>query len=388
MQDETCYENFLIQNQYPRVLTSHDSVDHSSIHVTVKNKKLINFSSNDYLGLAHHPLVIQRSQQFVEQYGAGASSSRLVTGNVSFYDVLEKQLAGLIGKPAALIFATGFQTNYSVLAALLDAAVLKQKPLIFCDKLCHVSLLLGAQTAGRLQRFQHNDLQHLEDLLKKYSDNHSLKFIIVESIYSMDGDSANLPELITLAKKYNAMLYVDDAHATGVYGFGKAVPYSDDIDIIMGTFSKAWGSLGGYIGCSLTIKNYLINKCKGLIYSTALPPAILGAISAAIEISPKLEGARARVLAHAKRLRDFFQQQKLDCGASISHIVPWIIGDAQKTFYMSQLLEEQGILAATIRPPTVPIGRSRIRFCLSAAHSAEDIDQLISGLENISINKK
>lgn len=381
---EQCYQKFLNNNAYPRTLTAYELLnDYSTVYVSSNGKKLINFSSSDYLGLARHPFLIQRSQQFAEQYGVGSTASRLVTGNLSLYNALEKQLAVAIGKPAALILATGFQANTSVLSALFDPAVLEQEPLIFADKLAHVSLLLGAQSSGRLQRFQHNDLTHLEMLLIKHAHCSQPKWIIVESVYSMEGDCANLAELIVLAKKYGAMLYVDDAHAVGVYGWGKTVPYAADIDIVMGTFSKALGSFGGYIACSETIKAYLVNRCKGLIYSTGLPPTVLGAMSAALELLPQLENEQKKVLAHAKKIRDFFRKEGLAYGQSETHIVPWIIGDAEKTCYISQQLANEGILATTIRPPSVPIGKSRIRFCLSAAHSEQDLDFLISSIEKI-----
>jgi 8-amino-7-oxononanoate synthase len=195
----------------------------------------------------------------------------------------------------------------------------------------------------------------------------------------MDGDTAPLTEIISLAKKYNAMLYVDDAHAVGMYGengFGKTVRHAENIDVIMGTFSKGMGSFGGYIACSELLRDYLVNKCRGLIYSTGLSPAVLGAISAALEVVPELVNERKALQTKASTLRKFLQDSNCDTGTSDSHIVPWIIGDADKTLHISQLLEQQGILATTIRPPSVAIGQSRIRFCLSSAHSDADIEKL------------
>ena len=233
MNHEKYYQHFLQENINPRQLKSYDI------------KKYINFSSNDYLGLTKHPLLIERSQHYAKEFGVGAASSRLVTGNLSLYDTIEKKLAAAIGKPAALILASGYQANMSVLEALLDDHVLGHEPLIFCDRLCHASLLTVTQYVTKLQRFRHNDLHHLQELLEKYKDDSRAKFILVESVYSMDGDQADLKNIIALAKKYHAFLYVDDAHAVGVYGpagFVKAAEYADDIDIIMGTFSKALGS--------------------------------------------------------------------------------------------------------------------------------------------------
>lgn len=370
MQYDHYYQQFLAENNYPRNLKSYD-------------ERCVNFSSNDYLGLAKHPLLIERSLAFVEKYGVSASSSRLVTGNLFPYAALEKKLAQLIGKPAALILPTGYQTNISVLEAILDRRILKAEPLVLCDRLCHASMIASTRHLTHLYRFQHNDLAHLQQLLEKFAEPARPTFILVESIYSMEGDQTNFPALISLAKKYQACLYVDDAHAFGIYGksgLGLATDYADEIDIIMGTFSKAGGSVGGYIACSAIMRDYLINKCKGLIYSTGLPPAALGAIEASLELLPHMNEERQRVLNYAKSLRDFFHQHGLDDGGSITHIVPWIIGDAERAIKISQFLEAQGIIATTIRPPSVPTGKSRIRFCLSAAHTPAQIEWLMQAI--------
>lgn len=371
---EKYYKNFLENNPYPRQMKNDE------------NKALINFSSNDYLGLTKHPQLIQRAQEFAAEFGVGSASSRLVCGNLAIYEKLEKQLAQAVGKPAALILGTGFQTNFSVLEALLDSTVLTQEPLVFCDRLCHVSMLASTRHVARIQRFQHNDLRHLENLLEKYSNSDKPKFILAESIYSMDGDQADIPGLIALAKKHRAYLYIDDAHAVGIYGpqgWGKAAEYSQDVDIVMGTFSKALGSFGGYIACSETVRDYLINKCKGLIYSTGLPPMVLGAIAAMIELLPSLQNERARVITNAQKLHSFFQEQGLNYGTANTHIVPWIIGDAEKTLHASRLLKELSIHGTTIRPPTVPKDRCRIRFCISAAHSDQDLIHLMNAIQKV-----
>lgn len=366
---EILYQQFLDQNPYPRSLKSYEKI---GIHLNDQEKKMINFSSNDYLGLATHSLLIQRANEFTQKYGVGSASSRSVVGNLSVFEEIEQQLAAAIGKPACLILGTGFQTNRTVLEALLDSKILGKEPQVFCDRFSHNSMLIPSI---RIHRFLHNDLNHLEHLLQKYQTP-GPKFILAESLYSMDGDQADLEGLITLAKKNSAMLYIDDAHSVGVDGWGKASRYANEIDVIMGTFSKALGSMGGYIACSSTIRDYLINKCKGFIYSTAPSPAIWGAISAAIELVPELQTQQTKLGNLATDLRHFFNQQKLKTIASTSHIIPWIIGDANKTLKISQLLEKEKILGATIRPPTVPKGQSRIRFCLSSVHTSDDIEQL------------
>ena len=385
MSDEKHYKNFLDENLFPRVLkniefiTSSDSV----AHIYYQGRQLINFSSTDYLGLARHPLLIARSQEYAKHYGVGSTSSRLVSGNLAIYEQLEQQLAKAVGKPAALILGTGYQANISILEALLDPKILGAEPLVFSDRNCHVSLLSNTQHLAKLMRFQHNDLDHLQTLLEKYAASDQAKFILVESVYSMDGDQADLVRIASLAKQYQAMLYVDDAHAVGIYGatgWGLASDQAHDIDFVMGTFSKALGSHGAYIACSETMRHYLINKCRGLIYSTGLSPAVLGAMAGAIELMPRLAQERLSLLKKAKTVRQFFIEHGLDYGDSNTHIIPWIIGDAEKTLLISQLLEEQGILATAIRPPSVPYNKSRIRFCLSAAHSEADMNQLMQAV--------
>jgi 8-amino-7-oxononanoate synthase len=384
MSAEIHYQHFLLQNPYPRQLKNYFSGEAAPTHLFNAGKKLINFSSNDYLGLAKHPLLLARSHEYAKRWGVGAASSRLVTGNIDAYAELENQIATALGKPSALILGSGYQTNISVLEALLDADVLTQKALVFCDRYVHNSMLATTQHIARVLRFQHNDLAHLQVLLEKYADSKQPKFMLVESIYSMDGDQADLEEIIALAEQYNAFLYVDDAHAVGVYGtsgWGIASAHATKIDVIMGTFSKALGSYGGYLACSTTLRDYLINKCRGLIYSTGLSPAILGAMAGAIELLPQLDMARQELHRKAKQVREFFLALGLDCGQSSTHIIPWIVGDAEQTVLMSARLESRGILAATIRPPSVPAGKSRLRFCLSSAHTEADIHEMLEAVK-------
>lgn len=380
---ENKYKNFIDNNPYPRKLKSLEFMQGSSfVHLCQNRKKLINFSTSDYLGLSRDPFLVERSQEYAKKYGVGGGASRLVTGNLSLYDELESKLAAALKKPAALIMGAGYQTNISVLEALLDSKILGGDPLVFCDRLAHVSMLTSTRHLATVKRFQHNNLNHLQELLDKYAHLQQPKFILVESVYSMEGDKADLACLTYLAKQYQAFLYVDDAHAVGVYGkegWGMASEYNvESLPLVMGTFSKALGSYGAYLGCSAITKDYLINKCKGLIYSTALSPAVLGAISAVIDILPELKQRREKILKDAEKLRDFFQKNGLECGNSNTHIVPWIIGDAAHTRLAAKHFEELGILGTAIQPPSVPIEKSRIRFCMTASHTEEDIEYLMS----------
>lgn len=370
---EDRYADFLLNNPYPRQLKNY--AEH-----------LIDFSSSDYMGLSKHPLVIETAQQFLKKYGAGSPSSRLVSGNRKIYEKLEEDIAQALNKPAALIFGSGFQTNQSVIDALLDKKILGKEPRVFCDRYCHSSIQLSARLSPFFSRFQHNHLNHLQNLLEKYASCDRPKFIFIESLYSMEGDVADLAKIIILAKQYNAFLYVDDAHSVSVYGqtgWGLASRFSADIDLIMGTFSKGLGSFGGYIACSKILRDYLINRCKGLIYSTALPPPVLGAISASISLLPHMAEARHNLSEQGKRVREVFAQLRLNFGNSSTHIIPWILGDSKKTLTASQLLEKEGVLGVAIRPPSVPQNASRIRVCLSASHTGKDIDKLLESIQKV-----
>lgn len=382
------YSRFTRDYPYPRRLRSFKTGAFPDALVFHEGKKLVDFSSSDYLGLAKHPFLVARSHEYAKRWGTGSSSSRLVCGNLVVYEQLETQLAEALGKETALILGTGFQANATVLEALLDARVLNGEPQVFCDKSCHASIYAGLAHMSQLHRFRHNDLDHLRLLLDKKSDTPGPKFILVESVYSMDGDQCDLQSLIQIAAAYQATLYVDDAHAVGVYGsagWGKGSDFGKTIDLVFGTFSKALGSFGAYLGCTQAVREYLIHRCKGLIYSTALPPPVLGAISAALELLPGLHDERLRLQQMATELRRFLASEQLVYGNSDTHIVPWIIGCAEKTRLAAQLLEEQGILGVPIQYPTVPLNKNRIRFCLSALHDEKDLELLFSSIQSVKI---
>ncbi len=235
-------------------------------------------------------------------------------------------------------------------------------------------------------RFHHNDYAHLETLLKQQKEKDAHVLIVTESVFGMDGDCADLGAYDqTLAHQYDAMLYVDEAHATGLYGadgFGFCADHKGKIDVAMGTFGKALGSFGAYIGCSQILRDYLIQRCGGLIYSTALPPATLGAMEAALELLPQQESERAYLQVQATRLRDVLRGQGWDCGNSTTQIIPVILGDEEAATALAETLLHNGMLAPAIRPPTVPRGTSRLRLSLSAAHKASDVDQLIAVMQS------
>lgn len=347
--------------------------------IRIDGREVINFSSNDYLGLSRHPQVIERAREWAARWGAGSGASRLVTGHMEALGAVEEKIAAAKGVESALVFSSGWQCNASVLPALLDRTLWGSDPLVFADRLNHASLHLGCQVAGAKQnRFRHNDMTHLKEMLMRTAREPGPRVIVTESVFSMDGDAPDVDQLVALAEEWNALLYLDEAHTTGVLGtngFGLSV--GTHVDISMGTFSKAMGSFGAYVACSKAVKDYLINKASGVIYTTALPPATLGAIDAAIDLVPSLGPARARLQAMAAHVRARFHEAGLDTGASSTQIVPVILGDEERTIKVAARLEEQCLLGIAIRPPTVPNGTSRIRFALSAAHSDADIERLI-----------
>ena len=354
--------------------------------VVVDGRELVNVSSNDYLGLSRHPQLIERSARWGERWGAGSGASRLVSGNLEPFARVERKLARGKGTESALVFASGYQTNVSILPALLDSRVHGARPLVFADRLNHASLHTGCNAAGLRQiRYRHNDMGHLEALLKSKtsSADSAPAFIISETVFSMDGDRSDIPALADLARRFDAFLYLDEAHATGVLGkdgFGLAADHPGAANLVMGTFGKALGGFGAYAVCSDTLRDYLVNRCGGVVYSTALPPTVLGAMDAALDLLPDLGEARAGLLRKAEELRAQWRGAGLDCGASTTQIVPLIVGDDEAAMALSRSLEEEGFLAVAIRPPTVPEGMSRLRFALSAAHEEEDLARLAAAV--------
>ena len=346
--------------------------------IRVGGRELVNFSSNDYLGLSRHPQVIERAREWAARWGAGSGASRLVTGHLDALSAVEEKIAAAKGVEAALVLASGWQCNVSALAALLDRSLWGAEPLVFADRLNHASLHMGCAVAGAKQnRFRHNDLSHLKDLLMRTAREPGPRIIVTESVFSMDGDVPDVDQLVAIAEEWNALLYLDEAHATGVLGVnGFGLSVGAHVDVAMGTFSKAMGSFGAYVACSRAVKEWLINRASGFIYATALPPAVLGAMDASIDLVPTLGPARARLQAMAEHVRNRFHEAGLDTGASSTQIVPVILGEEERTLRVAARLEEEGLLGIAIRPPTVPNGTSRIRFALSAAHSDADIERL------------
>ena len=350
--------------------------------IRIEGKPYLNLASNDYLALRFHEGLVERAKQWTEAYGVGSGASRLVTGNLTSFATLEAKVATLKRKPAALIMASGFQANAAVLQALLDRSVLGAEPLVFSDRFNHASMHFGCAAAGAHEiRYRHGDAVHLGELLSQYQDDSQPKFILTESVFSMDGDVAPLAAVARLARENNAMLIVDDAHATGILGEGGR-GLSDEADLVIGTFSKALGGFGAYVACSATLRDYLINRCGGLIYSTALPPPVLGAIDAALDLLPSLDAQRAHVACLAERFCVGARALSFDTRASTTQIVPLMAGTNHAALALSKRLREAGFFATAIRPPTVPAGTARLRLAFTAAHTEADIDALLNALDD------
>lgn len=350
---------------------------------------LLDFSTNDYLNLSKSPILLQELTNLTEKYGIGATGSRLLSGNSSIYSILEQQIAADKKTEAALTFNSGFIANLTSLAALLDEQVLGSKAIVFFDKLNHASLYQAIfLSRANLCRYQHNNIDNLSELLKKYKNDNSPKFIVTESIFGMDGDLAKLAEISQLAKEYNCFLYIDEAHATGVlgengYGCSTSLDLTNVPHLIMGSFSKALGSSGGYIASDNIIINYLINKAQGFIYSTAPSPIIAGVNLKAWEYVSKLDNERNSLQLKGKILRDKLQAAGFDTGLSESHIVPIIFKEEEICLKVQKQLASQNIIVSCIRPPTVPPNSSRIRIALSSKHSLSDLDHLVEQLKDI-----
>jgi len=341
-------------------------------------RSLLDFSSNDYLGLATHPLLTERAREWTARHGTGSGASRLVTGTGEAVLALEARVATFKGKEAALVFASGWQANAATIPALL-AAILGTA--VFADRLIHASMHAGL-AATRQHRFRHNDLPHLEELLATKGLDAPARLILTESVFSMDGDVADLAALAALARAHDAILFVDEAHATGVLGAGgrglaAQVP---GIDVVMGTFSKAMGGFGAYVAGSRALIDWLTNAASGFVFSTAPPPAVFGAIDAALDLVPGMDAERAHLVTLADRLRAGLATLGIDHGASASQIVPAMIGAEHDAMALAARLEAKGVLAAAIRPPTVPAGTSRLRIALRAGHEEGDIDALVEAI--------
>jgi len=347
---------------------------HGWVRLLDSEAEMLDFSSNDYLALSEHPEVISASRKYLEMFGAGAGAARLMSGDLEINHLLEQEIAQLKSKEAALTFGSGYLANTGIIPALVGRG-----DLIITDRLSHASIYDGCILSGaRTIRFRHNDLEHLEQILHEKRSQFNTILVVVESIYSMDGDRCPLTELVSLKKSYGFLLIVDEAHATGLYGQnGSGIieeeNVSDNVDIAMGTFGKALGSYGAYAAANSDVIDFLVNRARTFIYSTALPPAVVGATLAALYLvrsEPQL-----RLELHQKVT--FFKKQLRKNGLrddpGPSQIIPVMIGDSAKALVIAEELQKNQIYVKAVRPPTVPEGSARLRFSITRFHQEADL---------------
>lgn len=346
--------------------------------------KLRNFAANDYLGLAADQRVLEAAACALDEAGAGARASALVCGRTGWHDRLETELARFEGAEAALLFPTGYAANVGAVTALAGPG-----DAVCCDRLNHASLVDGCKLSGaKLLVYPHRDVAALAEILKQ-REGFRRRLIVTDSLFSMDGDAAPLNELAELAARYDALLLVDEAHATGLFGAnGRGLTEHCGLDesrlVKVGTLSKAVGSQGGFVVGPRVLIAWLFNTARTQMFSTALAPAACAAALAAIEIIRSEPERRERLLSESARLRELLRQSGVELTATtIGPIIPVVLGDAARTAAAARRLEEQGHLVACIRPPTVPRETSRLRISLSAAHSPADIDALADAIANV-----
>ncbi len=349
-------------------------------HTSLQGQPILLLCSNNYLGFANHPQLRARSRAATEIYGCSAGASRLISGTMGLHVELEEKIANFKKTPQALLFNSGYVANLAILTTLVGTG-----DVIYSDALNHASIVDGCRLSrAQLKIYRHCDVEHLEDLLQNSAAGFRRRLIVTDSVFSMDGDIAPLPGISELARKYDAVLVVDDAHATGVLGCGGrgsaehfGLDYND-IDIQMGTLGKALGSCGAYVAGASQYIDYLVNKARSLIYSTALPPAALGASLAAIDLLV----AEPEIVSHLRSLTDYFRCGLKRLGIAVcddpTPIIPVVVGDPNKTMELSAWFLEQGVFIQGIRPPTVASGQSLLRVTISADLTHADLDMVLA----------
>jgi 8-amino-7-oxononanoate synthase len=333
-------------------------------------RRLLSFSCNDYLNLSRHPAIIKAAVEAAERYGTGAGASRLVTGNHPLYEELESRLARLKGTEAACVFGSGYLANIGIIPALAGDG-----DLVLVDELSHACIHAGAKLGGAtVVRYRHCDLAHAQALLEEHRAKHERALIATDGVFSMDGDIAPLKALSDLGHRYDAWLLVDDAHGLGVVGHGRGSAFVNggaDVPLQMGTLSKAVGAYGGYLCASRAVINLMHTRARSFIYSTGLPPPVVAAAIAALDL---IERDVASITEPLRKARLF--TRALNLPEAESAIVPVIVGETDATLAASAMLEDEGFLVVPIRPPTVPVGTARLRFAFTAQHPEAEIERL------------
>lgn len=365
-------------NRYRRPTTLGSDPDPA--YVVLEGVRLINACSNDYLNLSRHEAVVEAVTAFARADGTGSTASRLVSGTRNCHTQFEDDFAKFLGRERALLFSSGYLANISIMPALVG-----RRDNIYIDRLAHHSLYQGALLSGAaMHRFRHNDLEHLNELLSTHSTGESRSLIVTEAIFSMDGDSPDIPTLCEIADRHDALLYIDEAHSFGITGeSGRGMCHGNPrVDLVGSMFGKAMGGMGAAVACNDILSEYLIQHAGGFIYSTALPPPVVGGLQAALDVIPKMDQERS----HLDGMQNMMRNGLVDAGFHVlggaSPIIPVVIGTETDTLSLAQHLRARGILAGAIRPPTVPAAQSRIRITLTAAHLEEHIRHVVDAFRS------
>ena len=350
--------------------------------VVYQGRRLIMCGSNNYLGLTCHPKVREEAQKAISRYGTSCTGSRFLNGTLEIHEQLERELAEYVGKEAALTFSTGMQTNLGTISALVNRG-----DFVILDKEDHASIVDGAiLSMGEIKRFRHNDLHHLERVLADLPDDRG-KLVVVDGLFSMEGDIAPLPELVPLCKKYGARLMVDDAHAIGVLGKGRGTAahfgLTSEVDLTMSTFSKSFASLGGFIAGDEDVVHYVKHHARSLIFSASLPPSNLAAALAALHIMRDEPELVEQVNKNGEYMRKGFQSLGFNTGNSVTPIIPIIIGDDKKTFLTWKMLFENGVFVNPVISPAVAPGRQLLRTSYMASHTMDQLDRVLHVFEQV-----
>jgi len=359
---------------YPYFLAMEGNEGSEAIY---QGRRIIMCGSNNYLGLTVHPKVREAAQKAVEKFGTSCTGSRFLNGTLEMHLELEQQLADYIGKEAALVFSTGMQVNLGTVSALAGKG-----DVVILDKDDHASIVDGARLSwGEIKRFKHNDLKDLERVLKLVGPDKK-KLVVVDGLFSMEGDIAPLPEIVPLLKKYNARIMVDDAHGIGVLGRGRGTAahfgMTDAVDLIMGTFSKSFASLGGFIAGDQVVVDYIQHTARSLIFSASIPPSNAAAALAALKIMREEPERVDRLTEIGKKMRNGFVDLGFDIGNSETPVIPIIIGDDLKTFIFWRALLDAGVYVNAIISPATPPGRQLLRTSYMAVHTDDQLDRVLA----------
>jgi 8-amino-7-oxononanoate synthase len=350
--------------------------------VVVNGKRVIMVGSNNYLGLTTHPRVKEAAIKAIERFGSGCAGSRLLNGNLEVHEELEKKLARFFRKEAALVFATGYQTNLGAISALLgrnDVAII--------DKYDHASIIDGCRLSfGQAKKYRHNDMKDLERVLEGTKSKG--KLIIVDGIFSMDGDIADLPSIVKLARAYDARVMVDDAHAVGVLGEGgrgtaEHFALENQVDLIMGTYSKSLAAIGGFVAGSREVIDYIKHVGRSMMFSASLPPSLVATVSTALDIIEEAPQLRIQLWKNTRKMLQGYKALGFDTGTSETPIIPIIIKDSMKVYQMCHHLFENGVFVNAVVSPAVPPGRELLRTSYMATHTEEQLDKVLSAFEKV-----